>query len=298
MHLPRTLSFAAALLTLTMPALAYAQAGQTTQAAYVERRGLLEVDARCQLLTPQARAAIEIGAAHARGLLRNAGWNENDVIALDAAATNAAARRACADARNTSAAADAESTYAAWRRLASMEFAGRERTWTALRIPDPEGWLLRQDANGGAIFGVRQTADGQHLAIKLTMPANQPPAAAATLLMRDRTRTRLNLAPIPGQASAGLASVAPYPASARRFLANGWDRNVVADEQRTLVFSFPDAAFIALLALDPREAVEIRVGDGPNATRFFVEVGDLAAARAFLALDDATRAVSSTGSAR
>jgi hypothetical protein len=48
------------------------------------------------------------------------------------------------------------------------------------------------------------------------------------------------------------------------------------------VFVFPDSAFRDLLALDPRESVEIQIRQGRTTQRLLVEVGDIAAARAFL----------------
>jgi hypothetical protein len=48
------------------------------------------------------------------------------------------------------------------------------------------------------------------------------------------------------------------------------------------VFTFPDVVFRDLLALDPRETVEITVETTRGPQRLLVEVGDIAAARAFL----------------
>ena len=50
------------------------------------------------------------------------------------------------------------------------------------------------------------------------------------------------------------------------------------------VFTFPDAAFQAMLALDPREAVVIELTGARTTQRLLVEVGDITAARAFLTL--------------
>jgi hypothetical protein len=54
-----------------------------------------------------------------------------------------------------------------------------------------------------------------------------------------------------------------------------------------VVFTFPDSAFRSLLALDPRESVEIRVESGRGAQSIFFEVGDVAAARIFLTAPNA-----------
>ena len=50
------------------------------------------------------------------------------------------------------------------------------------------------------------------------------------------------------------------------------------------VFTFPDTAFATLLQLDPRESVELRVQSGRGVQSLYVEVGDIAAARAFLTI--------------
>ena len=61
------------------------------------------------------------------------------------------------------------------------------------------------------------------------------------------------------------------------------------EERRTggamqTVFTFPDAAFEAMLALDPRESVVIELLGARTTERIYVEVGDIAAARRFLTL--------------
>lgn len=50
------------------------------------------------------------------------------------------------------------------------------------------------------------------------------------------------------------------------------------------VFSFPDTAFATLLQLDPRESVEIQVRNGRSVQSLYIEVGDVAAARAFVTI--------------
>ncbi|MBK6703522.1 MAG: hypothetical protein IPG56_07000 [Caulobacteraceae bacterium] len=50
------------------------------------------------------------------------------------------------------------------------------------------------------------------------------------------------------------------------------------------VYTFPDTAFRDLVELDPRESVELRLETGRATQRLLIEVGDIAAARAFLTL--------------
>ncbi|MGD9982167.1 MAG: hypothetical protein AB7T58_16380, partial [Hyphomonadaceae bacterium] len=56
------------------------------------------------------------------------------------------------------------------------------------------------------------------------------------------------------------------------------------DGRQHAVFTFPDTAFRDLVALDPRETVEIRLTTGRSVQRLLIEVGDIAAARAFLTI--------------
>lgn len=57
-----------------------------------------------------------------------------------------------------------------------------------------------------------------------------------------------------------------------------------ADGQQFVVFTFPDTAFRDVVTLDPRETIEIRLQQGRSSQRLLVEVGDIAAARAFLTI--------------
>jgi hypothetical protein len=50
------------------------------------------------------------------------------------------------------------------------------------------------------------------------------------------------------------------------------------------VFVFPDDTLRNVLALDPRESIELRVESGRSVQSLYVEVGDIAAARSFLVI--------------
>ncbi len=87
-----------------------------------------------------------------------------------------------------------------------------------------------------------------------------------------------------GRLVQGLAAGAPAPGAAASFFASARRVETLENGQRVAVLEFPDSAFQALLALDPREAVELRIENGRAVQRMLVEVGDIAAARAFLTL--------------
>ncbi len=276
----RILLLSAALLALAGPAASAAAAEGDARAAYAERRALLEADARCSLFAPPMRAALEAGAGQARGALFRAGWTSARVRELESAAIGAARARPCGDARTEAAAARARAGFASWSRIHAMDFPGAARTWSARRTPDPvDGWRLKQALPGGAAIGVREADGAQRFTLIAPLAANAPAPASARLMLRDPIRARATPFDVPGRLARGLEAGAPAPQSAQTFLASA-RRIEGAGAARRVVFAFPDAAFAAFLALDPREAAVLALDGAP---RLLVEVGDAAAARAFLA---------------
>lgn len=267
-----------ALLALALCSLVAAQAPNTAQATYAERRALLEADTACRLFSPDIRAALEAGAWQARGTLLRGGWTNARLAELENAAVRAARARACGDPRTRDAAIRAREGFAAWVRLSSMRFPGGDRAWTARRVADSSGWLLVQDIPRAASFGLQAVERRSYVALVLPLSSNAAPGTAE-LVLRDPLRTRTTLFDVPGRAAHGLAAGAPSPAMARRILARNRRVQTMANGQRRVVFAFPDSAMAEMAALDPREAAEIHVGN----QRMLIEIGDLAAARAFLA---------------
>lgn len=253
--------FVAALLMASLASSAFA-AAPTAQAAFVERSGLLQLDAQCQLFTPDIHAALESSALQARGALMRGGWNNAQLNDLEQIAINAARTRTCDDPRTIKAAADARTAYAAWARAITMAFPGQFRTWTARRFADINGLRLEQEIATGVHFGVRDHNGGQALSLLMPLSAGQPATATATLVLRDR-------ASAPGGPQS-------FQASTRRI--EPADRF----HPQMLVFEFAPAAFQALLALDPREAVDVQLPRNGAIQRLQIEVGDLVAARLFL----------------
>lgn len=239
-----------------------ASAAPTAQAAFVERRGLLQLDIQCQLFTPDIHAALESGALQARGALMRGGMNDAQLDDLEHVAINAARTRTCDDPRTAQAAADARTAYAAWARAITMAFPGQFRTWTARRFADINGLRLDQEIATGVHFGVRDRNGAQALSLLIPLSAGQPAPATATLVLRDR-------AGAPGGAQSFQAS-ARHIEPADRF------------HPQMLVFEFAPAAFQALLTLDPREAVDVQLPRNGATQRLQIEIGDLAAARLFL----------------
>jgi hypothetical protein len=277
-------SILTALFTFAFIATASAYTGPEAQSAFVERRGFLEVDTRCHLLAAGPRAALEAGAQQARGALLRSGWTRARVDELEQATLRAARSRACDDPRNETAATQARAGFATWSRTNAMTFPGVERAWVARRYVDPMGWRLRQDINTpSAMFGVREREGVQRLTLMLPLAAAQSAPSAVQILVRDRGRAGVDVLELRGRTARGLAAGAPAANNAQGFFASARSIETI-EEQRYAVIEFPDTAFQALLALDPREAAQVRIERGRAVENILIEVGDIAVARTFLTL--------------
>jgi hypothetical protein len=277
------LLFLAATLSLAMTAAASASDPPNARETYVERRGLIEIDTRCRLLRADLRAALNVSMAQSRGALLREGWTNAQVRSLDQTVASAARNRACNDARTVQAAADAQRAFMRWINAGSMEFPGWERTWLARR-GSADGWRLSQaiEAPVASVFGVRDREGSQRLALIVQVARGGAAPASAQLVMRN-PRNAMREVPLTQRVAYGLQAGAPAPGqSASVPSTRSMER--LGGGRSQIVFTFPDTAFRDLLALDPRETVEIRVNDGRRTQSLYVEVGDIAAARAFLTL--------------
>lgn len=273
------------LLALALGTASTASAAEpNARTAFVERRGLLEADAQCRLFEPSIRSALSVGLAQARGALLRSGWTSANLRELENAAVNAARSRTCADQRTASAAADARRSFAAWANAGAMEFPGWDRSWRARRSTEQTGWRLSQDIDAPipAVFGVRQTRDVQRLALAIPLARGAVAPASVQLIVRDRSRGPMREVGLPQRISQGLEAGLPSPMTSTSIPSvRTIERH---NGQRIAIFTFPDTAFRDLVALDPRESVELRLETGRATQSLLVEVGDVAAARAFLTL--------------
>jgi hypothetical protein len=273
-------------LALVLATSSAASASEATNArtAFVERRGLLEADAQCRLLTPDIRSALSVTLAQARGALLRAGWTSANLRELETAAINAARARACNDQRTATAASDARRAFSHWINVSTMEFPGWDRSWQAHRVIDDSNWRLSQeiDTPVAAVFGVRQRGESQRLTLAVPIARGQTAPASAQLILRDASRARVREVALPQRISQGLEAGLPSPASSTSIPSV---RTIERSNGRQVaIYTFPDTAFRDLVTLDPRETVEIRLESGRFLQRLFVEVGDVAAARAFLTI--------------
>ena len=278
------LLFLAAALGLLTATSASADA-PNARAAYAERRGLIEADAQCRLFTPSIRSALQVTAAQARGALLRSGWTNAQMRELENAAIEAARARACNDARTATAAADARHAFIGWANAGSMEFPGWDRTWLARRaVTTNPAWRLSQAIDGpiASVFGVRQVGDAQHLTLVIPVARGATAPTSVTLVMRDAARARVQEVSLTQRMSYGLAAGVPAPNAATNAPSTRTIERLDGGRSQA-IFTFPDTAFRALMTLDPRESVELRVS-GRATQRLFVEVGDVGAARAFLTI--------------
>lgn len=278
------LLFLAAALSASLSAAAHATERPDARQAYVERRGLIETDTRCNLLGADVRAALHVGAMQARGSLLRAGWTSAQVRGLEQSVVQAAGQRPCNDTRTLQSAADARRAFAPWLSAGYMEFPGWQRAWLARRGTS-DGWRLSQaiDTPRAAVFGVRQQGAAQRLTLIITLERGETAPISAQLVQRDVARAQLREIALPQRVAYGIQAGAPSPSVAMTIpSARAIER--LSGGRTQVVFTFPDNAFAALLQLDPREAVELRVQSGRSVQSMFVEVGDIAAARAFVAL--------------
>jgi hypothetical protein len=168
----------------------------------------------------------------------------------------------------------------------SMRFDGGERNWLARRAPDPQGFYIRQDIPGPrrAIFGVRRDGDGGSLVLLMPLAPGEAAPGAARLSFRDTARAPRSVVDTPGRTATGLAAVVASPASAR--ITHARARTVETGDRgaRSVAFVFPDGALAQIKGLDPREAVAVTI-DSRTPVTLLIEVGDIAAAHAFLAAE-------------
>ena len=276
-----------------------AAAAATPADVYYERAMMSAAGARCGLFTPGLAAALEAAAFQARGAALRAGTS-NAALQATAARAQAKARTvSCASADVKTAGARVRVAFADYGKLLRMTFPGDIAGWRADRSLPTRApvWRLSQapaGAAGALTFGLigDWRAPYQLVAVSAIDGASQP--YAARLVMRDPARAPepyLNVARLGSTAGIPLASRVPPRSAAQVFTA---EARLVAGPELTPpgvasaeAFRFPAAAIAAMAALDPREAVTVELvyADGVHdrVRRAFVEVGDFAAGKAFLA---------------
>lgn len=276
------------LLALTVsaaPVMALAQPADL----FFERTATLAVNERCGLFSPQVASALAAATEQARGAALRAGA---DARTLAAVAQDARSRSQAVDCKSpqvAAAAARVQSAFAGYERISRMTYPGEVAGWRADRgVGRAPRWNLAQDVGFGGdrmTFGLAGSEAGSALLAAADFADGAQPYGAR-LVLRDVARAGSPYLGVMGR-SAPLSRKLPPPAATRAFLAEA--RSSVGVElaprgaRGALAFRFPVAAAQALAELDPREAVAVEfLFPGDQVRTAYVEVGDFAAARAFL----------------
>lgn len=256
---------------------------------FLERTAMSAAGERCDLFSPQVSAALASAAQQARGSALRAGA---DAKALAAQERDARARIADIDCKSPQLAAAAgrvREAFAGFAHVSRMTYPGEAADWRADRDQGrAPRWNLAQDASFGGdrmTFGLAGSQAGTALLAVADFADGATPYGAR-LVLRDGART---LGPYVGLAgkAAPLSRKLPPRSATRAFLAEA--RSGVGPElapghtRDAVAFRFPPAATQALAELDPREAVAVEfLFAGDQVRTAYLEVGDFAAARAFL----------------
>jgi hypothetical protein len=132
-----------------------------------------------------------------------------------------------------------------------------------------------------ATFGVRVVQGREQLMLAVASPSGNV-APSATLVMRNAMRSNPVDIALPQRIAYGLNAGSPAPATATQFASVSARTERSQNGAASTVFAFPDSAFRNLLSLDPRESVEVHLAGSSQV--LLVDVGDVAVARAFLAI--------------
>ncbi len=278
----------ASLLALTLSGAALAN---NADEVFGERALALAIDDRCQLFTDRERIALDAARLQARGILLRQGISPHALDDYSRELNVQADHTACdlpevADLRHR-----VGEAFLAWQNIRDMDFPGGHYDWQATRsiMPGEPHWAVSQTTDEMTVGLSRDDGDYRFSA---ALPAIDG-AASAVLVLRD-TRRQADLydptmnGHFAHPAGAEWASWTP-PRYARSVVwASGMgtrsDQRGLAQTENALVFHFSNRASDQLSGLDPREAaiIEVLGRNGEVLAQFYFEVGDFAAARAFI----------------
>jgi hypothetical protein len=257
-----------------------AAAGDASDLLY-ERTVMAQAGVRCGLFQPPVLNALQAARLQARGAALRAGGRPDAVAALEARARERAERTDCRASGLQTAAARVRQAFADYAQLHVMTFPGPRSAWRAERpdprLPRPRWSLVEQlpGSGGWMLFGL---VDGRPALLDARRAA--VPAAFARIGVRDLDRVAQPYLLGP-----------PPPSLARVFLASGRGAAaralLPAGAAAGVLYRFPPELAGELARLDPREQASVALAyPGAGRDRMalaVVEVGDFAAAQAFLA---------------
>jgi len=277
---------------LLAPTLAHAAAVD----AYYERSVMAAADQRCHLFSGDLAAALGAAQAQARGASMRSGVTNAQLDAVQTRAGAAAGSVACNSSDITTAANRVRLAFDGYSRLQTMTYRGDVSSWWANRAVSQTytTWRLSQTEPFGwntLIFGIGgHGADMGLLAVATFADGAKP--YSARLVLRDSARAPepfLNMIRASSDGRIPLSARMPPASATRDFFPQARgdaDKTLVpAGASTAVAFRFPNAASDALARLDPREsvAIEFLFSSGQPVRTAYVEVGDFAAGRAFLA---------------
>lgn len=262
---------------------------------YLERGFMAEAGPRCRLFGPAVQSALIAGREQARGAALRAGFSARDVQRVAERSKARALSIPCDSPDLVAAARRVSSSFEAYSRLVRQDFPGDRLGWKADRSESRQRvtWRLTQDldqAGAKVRFGIAGRNGADSLMVVAALPGGGAPYAAR-IVMRDRRLTvgayidarGESLRTLPLQRR--LPRQGPFESFAAQARSAAGADLLPAGVKSGWAFRFPLNAAAAIAELDPREAImiEFLLGAGPP-QRVYLEVGDFAAARAFLAI--------------
>ena len=280
-----------------MPSLA--AAGSALDLFY-ERSVMAAADRRCDLFEPGVTTALDAARVQARGAALRAGATDETLVGVEQRARSKAYGADCRSADVATAASRVRSAFEGYSHLTRLSYPGDTASWEANRMVNPDGpiWRLSQTVRFGwdrMVFGLGGKV-GQGALLASVSFADGASPYAIRLVMRDPARTSgpyLDRRQANGDGRIPLAGRMP-PSATRAFSVEARSpastRMAPAGAKSAILVRFPAQAIAALAALDPREAVMVEFvfagRDRDDIRRAYVEVGDFAAGRAFLNVDE------------
>jgi hypothetical protein len=288
----RGLALAAAVLTI--PSLGHAAAIDS----YYERAVMSAANQRCGLFSAPLAAALGAAEQQARGAALRSGFNSAALGQVGQRARDQAARTACNSPDLAVAANRVRVAFDGYAKLYQMTFAGDAASWKADRATSAEirRWRLFQPSKFGwdtMIFGLAGRSEPPQMFAVANFNDGAIPYAAR-LVVRDTARASdpfLNALRAGSGGRIAMGDRMPPRSATRSILAEARGAPNAelypAGAQSAVAFRFPAWAMDTLANLDPREVVAVDFlfasRGGETVRTAYVEVGDFAAGRAFLA---------------
>jgi hypothetical protein len=241
---------------------------------------------------------LAAGRAQAKGAALRAGVTTDTLENAESRARTKAMTSACNSPEIAGAADRIRSALSVYARQSKEVYPGDIAGWTAERYPSAKtaNWSLSQPVAFGSdrmTFGLA-AQNGKTALLAVADFADGQEPYTARLIVRDPTRARQPYLDrrqgVDGKLP--LAARTAPRSTTRTFLAEargeGDPRLAPGGAKDALAFRFPAEAAAVIAGLDPREAVEVEFAfagrNGDVVRRAFIEVGDFAAGRAFLAI--------------